>query len=119
MLEMGEVFRCGSIANIINNDIKKNKTKLLQIFDDVIQENKNKIIKIDKIDYNINDSEVIESQNESDFDIDLKSGQQIKKKIKNNDSKEKTERTLFVGNLPKNVKIKVFFFHFLILFELF
>ncbi len=112
---MEEVFRCGSIANIINNNnINENNTKLLQIFDEVIEENKNKIIKIDKIDNNINDSEVIESQNDSDFDNDLKSGQksgqQTNKKIKKCDSKEKTERTLFVGNLPKNVKIKVFFF---------
>jgi len=118
---MAELFKCGSIANIINEDsnnkkIKKKKTKLSKIFDQVIEENKDKVIQIAKVieknDENETNSEneMLINQNESDSegDSNLKSTNKSKNKIKKrSDSPEKTKRTLFVGNLPTSITAKV------------
>ncbi|CAG2119936.1 unnamed protein product, partial [Medioppia subpectinata] len=110
---MAQVFKCGSIANIINANKSEDKTlkaskdkkkkKSMKKFNEIIEENNNKLIEINKIE--AKDEESVESEDE----FETKSGETKKQKVlreRDERNEEKNERTVFVGNLPQNITIK-------------
>ncbi|XP_054169089.1 RNA-binding protein 34-like [Oppia nitens] len=137
---MSEMFKCGSIANIINksdknqdidvdqsgeNEEKKHK-KSMNKFCVNIKNNNNKIIELKKFDVQSNGNEDNNNKNKKNEDnrnngsVDTDS--EDKDKIVNNNKQKRNkkiwkksltekieknnERTVFVGNLPKDITIK-------------
>ncbi|CAG2163911.1 unnamed protein product, partial [Oppiella nova] len=113
-MKMAQVFKCGSIADIINDKqsedkspkTSKKKKKLLNKFNEIIEENNNKLVEIKTFVAKDGDEEDVE---ESDDESERQTNESKKQKtlrerqLKNN---EKNERTVFVGNLPQNITIK-------------
>lgn len=109
---MSEIFKCGDIANIINDnkEVDKKQTKISKKLKNIFEENQNKIIEIKKIVKNEVKTEVKQESEESDDDSHHNSDEEVDQQKRKEENIEKNERTAFVGNLPKTVTQKVCLF---------